>query len=149
MANDLRERVTVVAVLTDDQDRNSLRGIFAHSNWGLRFVPTLGAADRLLRQTTAGILIASEALPEGDSWREALRRTQQMESRPLLIVASRLADEGLWAEVLNIGAYDVLATPFDPREVYRVISFAWQTWRRKKELGGSVRREYASVAAAV
>jgi DNA-binding response OmpR family regulator len=45
---------------------------------------------------------------------------------PTLIVTSRLADDELWAEVLNLGAYDVLAQPFDPDEVYRVVFLAWQ-----------------------
>src|ERR1019366_5350356 len=41
---------------------------------------------------------------------------------------SRLADERLWAEVLNLGWYDVLATPFDADEVYRVMSYAVDSW---------------------
>lgn len=149
MAKDLRERVSVVAVLADDQERKSLRGIFAHSNWDLRFAPTIEAAERLLLRSPAGILIASEELPQQDTWRDALHRTQQIMSRPLLIVASHLADERLWAEVLNIGAYDVLATPFDPREVYRVVSFAWQTWKRTKHLCGVREGEFITAAAAV
>jgi CheY-like chemotaxis protein len=36
---------------------------------------------------------------------------------PMLIVTSRLADDYLWAEALNLGAYDVLAKPFDASEV--------------------------------
>jgi len=40
---------------------------------------------------------------------------------PLLIVTSRLADERLWAEVLNLGAHDVLAKPFNAEEVVRVL----------------------------
>src|ERR1035437_5970841 len=147
MAKEARDRVTVVAVLADDQDRKALRGIFAHSNWELRFAPTVEAASQLLGNRLAGILLIGEDLPERSSWREALGLTQQIPSRPLLIVASRLADERLWAEVLNIGAYNVLATPFDPPEVYRVVSFAWQTWRRMKHLTGCVRPELATAAA--
>jgi DNA-binding response OmpR family regulator len=147
MANEARDRVTVISVLADDQDRKALRGIFAHSNWELRFAPTLDTASRLLAKTSAGLLIVGEELPETSSWREALNLTQQMSNRPLLIVASRLADERLWAEVLNIGAYDVLATPFDPPEVYRVVSFAWQTWRRSKTAAGFERTELATAAA--
>ena len=52
---------------------------------------------------------------------------------PSLIVTSRLADERLWAEALNLGAYDVLAKPFPPTEAMRVIGAAWRAW------GGPVR----------
>ena len=38
------------------------------------------------------------------------------------------ADERLWAEALNLGAYDVLAKPFDRTEVMRVVSMAWMHW---------------------
>jgi hypothetical protein len=41
-----------------------------------------------------------------------------------LVVASRLADERLWAEVLNLGGHDVLAMPFDAHEVRRVMESA-------------------------
>jgi DNA-binding response OmpR family regulator len=47
---------------------------------------------------------------------------------PLLIVTSRLADERLWAEALNLGAWDVLAKPFDADEVIRIIGIACQHW---------------------
>jgi len=46
-----------------------------------------------------------------------------------LIVTCRLADEYLWAEALNVGAYDVLAKPFDAAEVNRVVSLAWLHWK--------------------
>ncbi len=147
MANETRERVTVVAVLSDDQDRQALQGIFAHSNWELRITPTLATATRLLHRSSAGILIVGEPLPETGSWREALEFTRGIENHPLVIVASRLADERLWAEVLNIGAYDVLATPFDPPEVYRVVSFAWQTWRRLKQVRPPVEHSLAVATA--
>ena len=45
-----------------------------------------------------------------------------------LIVTSRLADEYLWAEALNLGAYDMLAKPFDASEVVRVLGSAWRHW---------------------
>jgi FixJ family two-component response regulator len=45
-----------------------------------------------------------------------------------LIVASRLADERLWAEALNLGAWDVLAKPFNHIEVIRSVKSAWQHW---------------------
>jgi len=54
-----------------------------------------------------------------------LAETLKLPDPPLLIVASRLADEYLWAEALNPGAYDVLAKPFDAEEVIRVLRSAW------------------------
>ena len=57
-----------------------------------------------------------------------------LEHPPALIVTSRLADEHLWAEALNLGAWDVLAKPFDHREVIRGIRTAWQHRRDRMRI---------------
>lgn len=49
---------------------------------------------------------------------------------------SRLADESLWAEVLNLGGYDVLPTPLVEDEVTRVVWLAWQNWNNERERQG-------------
>jgi len=38
-----------------------------------------------------------------------------------LIVTSRVADARLWAEVLNLGGFDVIAKPFHAPEVLHVL----------------------------
>ena len=64
---------------------------------------------------------------------------------PLLIVTSRFADERLWAEALNVGAYDVLAKPFERDEVNRVLTSAWvrraRATARAASTKGDVRHE--------
>lgn len=57
-------------------------------------------------------------------WKMALADLQRMACPPQLVVTSRLADDSLWAEVLNSGGYDLLAEPFDRSEVERVIASA-------------------------
>ena len=52
-------------------------------------------------------------------------------SPPSFIVTSRLADERLWVEALNVGAYDVLVKPFDVAELKRVLNSAWCEWRER------------------
>jgi DNA-binding response OmpR family regulator len=64
-----------------------------------------------------------------ETWRDVLAQTALMAYSPLLIVTSRLANERLWAEALNLGAYDVLAKPFDATEVTRTLNLAWVHWR--------------------
>src|SRR5690242_4067707 len=53
-----------------------------------------------------------------------------MPSPPRLIVTSETADEFLWAEVLNLRGYDVIAQPFWESEVVRTLSLAL---RRREE----------------
>ncbi|HLK47457.1 MAG TPA: hypothetical protein VKT49_04945, partial [Bryobacteraceae bacterium] len=57
-------------------------------------------------------------------WKRALQDLRRLSRPPQLVVTSRLADELLWAEALNWGAYDVLAEPFDRDEVMRVVASA-------------------------
>ena len=58
-----------------------------------------------------------------------LERISLLPDPPLFIVTSRLADERLWAEALNLGAWDVLAKPFEADEVIRIVSIAGQHWQ--------------------
>lgn len=59
-------------------------------------------------------------LPD-DDWRQVLAQLETLQSEPVLIVASHLADEDVWAEVLNLGTYEVLLKPFRAEEVARTI----------------------------
>jgi len=52
-----------------------------------------------------------------------------VENPPVIIVASGMANDSLWGEVLNFGGYDLLMEPFERNEVYRVISLAWLHWK--------------------
>ena len=75
-------------------------------------------------------------------WKDVLELTSEMNEPAQLIVLSRDGDERLWAEVLNLGAWDVLIKPFHPKEVYRTIHSAWQhgcaTRRRPAGVAGSL-----------
>lgn len=58
------------------------------------------------------------------SWRSVLPKVAFRTNAPAMIMTSRLADASLWAEALNLGAWDVLAKPFDAAEVSRVLASA-------------------------
>jgi hypothetical protein len=66
-------------------------------------------------------------------WPVVLQKIVRLPDPPLLIVTSRLADERLWAEALNLGAWDVLAKPLDRQEVSRVLNTVWLQWNGRRE----------------
>ena len=66
-------------------------------------------------------VITEGSLANGRSWKDVLNEIHRMAAPPPLIVTDRLADERLWAEVLNLGAYDLISKPFVPREVLHVV----------------------------
>ena len=82
----------------------------------------------LERESVPVVLCNRDESPE--TWKQLLTRFAELNHPPLLIVASRHADERLWAEALNVGAHDVLAMPFHGPEVARTASLAYLRWQR-------------------
>jgi FixJ family two-component response regulator len=90
------------------------------------------ASTKLSAPTLAAVppvILCEEILCDG-TWKDLLLLTQEMPVPHNLIVTASNADDRLWAEVLNLGAYDVLQKPFRAQEVFRTIGLAW-TDRRK------------------
>jgi DNA-binding response OmpR family regulator len=103
-------------VSPDPEDRAMLEPMFRGRNWRLGVVETLLAALEFLRRAAVPLVIAERDLVLG-SWKELLQETQNLPRAPRLVVISRMADERLWSEVLNLGAHDVLAKPLRESEV--------------------------------
>jgi DNA-binding response OmpR family regulator len=130
------ERAGAVLVVSPfEGDLRSLRGTLAPSNWTL-YAATGGIeAMEILRRTSVPVILCESELPDGD-WRDLLAAVAELQCPPLIIVTSQFADECLWAEVLNLGGYDVLAKPFDSFEVIWLMSMAWQRWNDEWRRGG-------------
>jgi|HubBroStandDraft_1064217.scaffolds.fasta_scaffold06883_2 DNA-binding response OmpR family regulator len=128
---------TVFSVSPIEEDHVALEQILngskqAHLKFKVETSATLASALAVLRKSNIPIVLVERDLPPG-SWRELLQRAARLTAPPLLIVTSRLADERLWAEAINVGAYDVLAKPFDVQEVCRVVEAAWRHWGERYE----------------
>ena len=87
-----------------------------------------GEALAFLRGQSVPVLLCERDHADG-SWEDLLSTTARLPAPPNIIVFSRLADESLWAEVMNMGGFDVLITPFEPQEVLRVTFAAWSRWQ--------------------
>jgi DNA-binding response OmpR family regulator len=119
------ERGGVALVVTSlDEDHAFLGSLFTKCSWQLDSVSTVRDSIQYLQRHLPGLLICDERLEDGD-WKAILDLLTKVEGPPRMIVTSRRADERLWAEVLNLGGYDVLAKPFDASEVVRVVCTAW------------------------
>ena len=114
---------TVLAVIPAGEDRTSLINILANFNWKLRFTHAFRETQMALN-ASPGVVISKVRLFDGYCWTDLFYEMQKMKHPPPLIVADRLADEQLWAEVLNLGGYDLLAIPFDAKEVLHAVNTA-------------------------
>ncbi|HZT32605.1 MAG TPA: hypothetical protein VFA33_22135 [Bryobacteraceae bacterium] len=75
------------------------------------------------------VVILDHDLREVD-WRGLVTVLGEAQCSPALVLASRLANERLWAEVLNLGAFDLIPWPFEEGEVVRVVDAAVRESRR-------------------
>src|SRR5262249_50731273 len=128
---------TVMYVSPNDADGVLLQHIFNGFGWKPAYTliarSTLDSAVSVLQEMPIAIVICEVDLMPG-TWQEMLECISRLPDPPLLIVTSRLADERLWAEALNLGAYDLLARPFDPTEVRRIVDLAWSHWQDRNVL---------------
>jgi DNA-binding NtrC family response regulator len=134
MAKESIANLTVLAVFPFAEDHISLRTILGHSNWELHFTATFEEARDALRALSFGAVISEGRLPEGLGWKDLLREIQDAAESPPLIVVDRQADEWLWAEVLNLGGYDVLMKPFDAKEVLHAVTTACDFCENKRRM---------------
>jgi len=143
--------VTVFHVGPQDQDLSVLADILNRTDWkmcpGTRWtlastddVPT--AAARLEHEKVPIVLCERESV--AGNWKDVLESVGRFSAPPMLIVTSRTADEYLWAEALNLGAYDVLSKPYHPAEVMRVLSMAWLHWMNRRGVTATAAMAQAS-----
>ena len=124
MRESLREPlVSALLVGQYPDDRLLMHDVFQHLGWRLFEANNRRRAIECLERNPVQVVI-SESDVNGWSWKNLLSHLRRRVPAPQLIVTSHTADDSLWAEVLNIGGYDVLAQPFRRDEVERVIAAA-------------------------
>jgi DNA-binding NtrC family response regulator len=122
--------ITVLSVSCFVEDHEALAHILYTYSWTIHRASTLAAATSVLASQPVSLVVGERDLPP-HTWRDLLAEVDALPSRPLVIVTSHQADGYLWAEALNLGAYAVLAKPFDMAEVRRTLNIAAFNWRWK------------------
>jgi DNA-binding NtrC family response regulator len=128
---DAIETGMILFVGISESDGLSLGKILLHSDWPSHGVGNCREALEFLGRQHVAVVLTEPELSDG-SWRGLLKDLASFSAPPNLIVSSRLADHRLWAEVLNLGGFDVLMTPFETEEVLRVAFAARHNWECKQ-----------------
>jgi DNA-binding NtrC family response regulator len=89
----------------------------------VRQAESLGMARQVMEREAFGAVLTDSRLPDGD-WADVVALVEKARPGVAVVVTDRLADARFWADVLQSGAYDLLAKPFYSREVQRVLSNA-------------------------
>jgi DNA-binding response OmpR family regulator len=137
-----RDLVSALSVGVESQSLLLIQDVFKNLGWRLHHAQDRRRALDCLKRRPVQVVMANAHLPEWP-WKSVLEDLQRMTVPPQLVVTSPLADDSLWAEVLNWGGFDVLAEPFDPSEVERVVASAR---RRFDPPLGRLRTEQAAAA---
>lgn len=97
---------------------------------------TCGEAVDLLRVNPwVQVVLTDLSLPDG-SWCDVLDRVGDITPDAQVVVCARLADERLWTQALEAGAFDVLVEPYQPAEVRRIVDAA-ATGRSRRHLAAA------------
>ena len=118
----------VLAVVDEPSDFASLS---AHLEpLGIAVYRADGLLDAILRHADAQ---ASVILCDADSldWKEAVNLFQRLKTPGAVVLLTRLADERLWVETLDAGAFDLLEKPYRPENLRWVVSTALKRRRGK------------------
>ena len=90
---------------------------------GLDYAGSLQQASARLQQNAYEVVLTEAVLPDGN-WLNVLQLAHDCPVEPRVIVTDPRADARLWAEALNLGAYDLVVQPFYGPEVRRILSNA-------------------------
>ncbi len=86
-------------------------------------VESIRQARTELEERRYDVVLTDATLPDGN-WLDVLHLTRESPDSVDVIVTDPQADAKFWAQVLNLGAYDLLAQPFYEPEVRRILSNA-------------------------
>jgi DNA-binding response OmpR family regulator len=133
------------------EDVDAIRHAFHASglDWKLLAAADCREAWTVLHREEVDVVVAEADLPDPFAWRDLLDEIDNMGGGQPVIIASRRADEILWAEVLNLGGFDLLSKPFDPEELTRVIAMAAREGRRWRRECDERRRRLQVLSGAV
>jgi len=124
---------TPVLVVDDERDiRDGSERIL--SRLGCRVITSSRGDDALeiLRTQTVSILLLDLKMPGMDGM-EVLKRVQEMDPAPLVIVITGYATVDTAIEAMKRGAYDFIAKPFEPAQLRIVVSRAREKLRLTRE----------------
>jgi DNA-binding NtrC family response regulator len=121
------EPIKLVAITQNPDESKALREIADGYGWKVSIVDSSGAAIVLLKEQPTPLVICDRDLT-GEDWRDVLAKIAALPQAICVLLASRVADQYLWNQVIQHHGYDLVVKPFQPEELRRAVTFAW-SWR--------------------
>lgn len=116
--------VTVVGVSGSAQIRRAIDALLTRAGWSCRHVENCEEALKTVKATGARVVVTDTDLSDG-TWRDLVDAARQQADPPAVVVTSRHADEALWTDVIEHGAFDLVSVPGESGEFLRVVRLAF------------------------
>jgi DNA-binding response OmpR family regulator len=129
----MAEPLAILAVTRDPEEWKSLEGIAGKENWLLFWAHNANRAYELIRRFKIQLVICDRDL-DGEDWRSIVAGFANLYPPVCTLLASAVADEYHWREVVHNKGFDILIKPFDPNAVVRTARLA--LWGRSSACGG-------------
>jgi DNA-binding NtrC family response regulator len=121
-------RPHVVALVVSDHDREVLTSITDHEPLEMHFAESLVEAWNAVYRLRCPVILYDRDWPDAE-WRTTVQALASSPQRSCVILASRVADDYLWQELIRCGGHDLLAKPFRADDVARALNLALSYWR--------------------
>jgi DNA-binding response OmpR family regulator len=132
--------ITALLVSPFPSDHVAVQEVFSYLGWVLNAAYDCAEASASMRKSSTSVVICDCDLRDGN-WKKVLQICAGMPEPPRLLVSSRLIEPELLNDVRYLGAYSVLSSPFDSREIEVRVQMAWHSWHREWRNTGAVSRE--------
>jgi DNA-binding NtrC family response regulator len=124
--------IRVLFVTGNRHDHESLSALLAGTAWGLSHAWNCAEVMRAVQRGSFPIIVLGSDVPEED-WANILEFANQQIPPSKIIAVSGFSQEVRWQGLLDRGAYDILARPYQAGETFQVMGFAWLQWRHERE----------------
>ena len=138
----IQPAVTALLVSPFTSDHVAVQEVFSELGWVLNAAYDCAEALAFMRQAWTPVVICESDFRDGN-WKTLLQACAAMAEPPRLLVSSRLGDPKLLDEARDLGAYSVLASPLDSREIEVRVQLAWHSWHREWRSTSAVSRASA------
>jgi len=123
----LPSRVTIVALVVNEQDRNVLANVFGRQPVDVHFAESCEQALVFAQRLSAPVILVDRDWP-GTEWRTAVASLAVLPHHACVILVSGVADAYLWQELVRRGGYDILSKPLRAEDCLRVVKLALSYW---------------------
>ena len=104
-------------------DAQIVSGVLSDAGLSVQIASAYREVISELNKCRFSVVFTDVHLRDG-SWRDVLSQTADLVDAPRIVVLATDVDPVLWAEVVSLGAYDVLARPLRKDEIRHVAALA-------------------------